>query len=1514
MPLTGGPADKLGNRYELWWTVLQFVRMLHGKAERIRIEDPNVTKAEFVIVHNGHRELHQAKRSHQSGKWSNASLASSDMQLLQGMFDQLLGNDNRFVFVSGSAAEELKELAHRAEKAETVEEFESKFLEAEIQKVRFDTLKKKYWKNTDTTTAYEILRRIEVKTVDEKSLEEQVHWGIRALFLADPNIVCAELRCIAEDSIHQTITREALIERLAQRGFMLRRLAKLDSAAALVGEATERYLAVVRKKLIRKSLIPRAATQTLLEQLIGAAHGRDLALTGRAGVGKTGCVIELVEALRARNIPVLAFRLDRLKLVSTTVELGQQLGLEESPALVLAAMAAGREAVLVVDQLDAVSTASGRSSDFLEAVEGILAETRGLRDKLKLHVVVVCRAFDWENDHRLRRLLSEQQTKVEVVEFSIDEVKAVLSADGFRTELLQKNQLELLRLPQNLSLFLEASFAKAGAPTFNTAKELFDRYWDEKRRAVKARANYSQEQWAEVIGFICEKMTQTQQLFASRESLDQFDSDYIAAMASEGVLTFENQRYGFGHESFFDYCFARAFIPKEKPLTEFLTASEQHLFRRAQVRQVLTYLRDADRDRYCKELRELLADSRIRAHIKDLAIALVVAAPDPGDDEWAVLEPWLNSNLAIFENSQKSPDKLSSMVWQHFFPSVSWFYFIERRGFIKNWLGSGKKSLIDMAVNYLRLHQRHAADTVAELLEPYIGQTGDWPQRLRFVMQWADLGDSRRFFDLFLRLIDDGTLDNARGPIAVNSTFWSMFHGLAKTQAAWVAEILAHWLRRRFVLVSHPTVEGEEPNWHDLFNNDEFGKDHLHDAATKAPGAFVDHVLPVVLEISDATIYSENNSPKRDAVWSIALFDNEYESAEDACRNTLATALQTVAKDKPKKLSDVVAELQRRDTYMANFLLLNLFAAGAAHFADPAVTLLCDQPWRFYCGFSESPHWIAMQLIKAVVSICSPENRTKLEKTIMSYSPDYERSAKGHKIAGRASFALLSAITPEYRSGHAQARYKELERKFGKPDGPPLGVHGGFVGSPIKKEAAEQMTDEQWLKAIAKYDSEEREDRWNDFLKGGARELARMLRDFVHNEPERFSQLSLRFPDGTNPVYIDRVIDGLKGTNVSTKLKLAVCRKAYSESREECGRAISDLLGGIQESLPEDAVQMLDWIATQHSDPEKDLWNVEATAGKPYYGGDIHSHGINTTRGRAAEAIHNLIRTDVGYVARFGSTLNHLVSDENLSVRSCAASTLLAVARHNTPLALELFKKLAEADDRLLATPYVDRFIYYSLHKNFIQVRPYVERMLRSKEPKVSEVGARLAGVAALYHEDAADLVNKAMSGSPSQRLGVVQVASANIARADCRTWCENCLLVLFNDDDNKVRREATSCFHHLKSEPLENYENLIRAFCDSLAYQEGSFPVLHVLEDSLLRLPGITHVVCEKFLMRFSDEAKDIQTSRAGDVHTVAKLIFRTYHQHQRDQWAPRCLDLIDKMCLEGIRDTRSELDEYER
>ena len=430
-----------------------------------------------------------------------------------------------------------------------------------------------------------------------------------------------------------------------------------------------------------------------------------------------------------------------------------------------------------------------------------------------------------------------------------------------------------------------------------------------------------------------------------------------------------------------------------------------------------------------------------------------------------------------------------------------------------------------------------------------------------------------------------------------------------------------------------------------------------------------------------------------------------------------------------------------------------------------------------------------------------------------------------------------------------------------------------------------------------------------DLLKGGALELARVLETRVKEQPDRFALLSLKFPADANPVYLEHTLAGLKAAAVGSDLKLQVCRKAFAESPGPCGRAIADLLGSIEDPLPGDAVRILDWIATKHEDPASEAWKKDAGRAQPY---DIHMNGINTTRGQAADAVRDLILTDSAYIPRFEPTIERMIQDRSAAVLSCVAGTLRAVAYHDRTLGMRLFRSMNLAEDRLLATHHVCEFIRSGLRDSFPALQPIVERMLRSSAPEVREAGARMASLAALDHEVAAYLVSEALRGDQSQRLGVAQVAAANIGVSECRAWCEAKLTVLFDDCVAEVRKEAASCFSRI-SQPLDSYDKLIAAFCDSSEFADSAFWLLRALENSRERLPGMTCMVCERILDR-SSEAQDIGTGRYADVLTVAKLIFRTYQQHQNDEWGSRSLDLIDSLCLARRPEAVGEFEQFDR
>ena len=251
--LPGGPAAKLGNRYETWCAVTELLRLLHGETDTLRIEVPGIDKAEFVVGRRARREAHQVKRSHSDGKWSFAALRAAGLISYIGEF--LADDNNQFVFTSGSEARELLELVQAAKDAESIEEFTSSFIGETKRKERFCALVADW--NCDPQRAVDRLRRIDVRTVDERELQEKVRWAARALFVADPESVLTKLRAIAEDSVHRTIARDCLVEELAESGYRLRRVINPQDAALVIEDATNRYLDVARRRLIQHVLLDR---------------------------------------------------------------------------------------------------------------------------------------------------------------------------------------------------------------------------------------------------------------------------------------------------------------------------------------------------------------------------------------------------------------------------------------------------------------------------------------------------------------------------------------------------------------------------------------------------------------------------------------------------------------------------------------------------------------------------------------------------------------------------------------------------------------------------------------------------------------------------------------------------------------------------------------------------------------------------------------------------------------------------------------------------------------------------------------------------------------------------------------------------------------------------------------------------------------------------------------------------------------------------------------------------------
>jgi NACHT domain len=515
MPLPGGPSDKAGNSYERRWTVFALLNLLGGEAQTLRIEVPgdDGVGSEFRLMVDGVAVWHQAKRQRAGGPWTVNALVTEGVL---PPWQSNLGRGERCVFVASTGAE-LRELADRARSAQSWDEFATEFLAARDQRARFERLQRA-WKHLPEEVVYAALQRVTVHSIGETELADWINDRLRALVTgAEPVTVASVLAQLVDDSVHHELSAADVWTHLATHGVAPRDLDRDAAVVRHVADSADAYLARLRPLYIGGHELDRPEADTAARHL---DDGRRTILAGAAGAGKSVVAAQVVTMARRRHQPVLVVSADRLPDAATTTQLGAELGLPESPVTVLAAVAAGGDALLVIDQLDAVSVTSGRHPERLGLISDLLREARSYP---KLRLLLACRHFDIENDRALRAAAHDNDAAVVAIgDLDEEQIRRVLADAGLATT-VPAPLMRLLAVPLHLALYVE--LALAGVSDLGSARtltQLYDRYWDVKRGACR-RARGGTDKWLQVIERLVGRMNDRQALSVPEPVVDDLD-------------------------------------------------------------------------------------------------------------------------------------------------------------------------------------------------------------------------------------------------------------------------------------------------------------------------------------------------------------------------------------------------------------------------------------------------------------------------------------------------------------------------------------------------------------------------------------------------------------------------------------------------------------------------------------------------------------------------------------------------------------------------------------------------------------------------------------------------------------------------------------------------------------------------------------------------------------------------------------------------------------------------------
>ena len=1499
MPLSGDASTMVGISYELAWTVRCLVRVMEGEAISIRLQPPGQDGEgiEFYVKTHLGIEYHQAKNQITGkGKWSLGELASRGV--LTHFDEKLRTQDTTCVFISGHAADTLKELAERARSAESWNEFKQEFISSSTWSDFFSQLKG-YWTESGEEDLYAKLKRVQVHVIDEDLLRNLVQSRLESLIDGNPSTAVAVLKEFASSRTHQTLTCTDIWDYLMAHGLNRRDWVADAPFADLIEEKTQAYKSGTGRIGIGREVVPRIEVHKIISAFDGDddAGQRCILLTGKAGVGKSSVISQALDELDGREWPILALRVDELDPVSTPRDIGKQLGLSASPVSALIGVSGGNPCLLVVDQLDAVSLASGRNPEFFDCISAMLTEASYHPN---VNVLVACRRFDVENDHRIRDLCRSDgmAREVTIEEFDEATVKSVVSNLGLNSDNLTTRQIALLSLPIHLRLLADAVKDTASdALGFQTAKDLYDAFWSFKKRILRAHMSSATAQ--KVVDLSAEKMAERQYLSVPHALLDDF-SETLDVLSSENILIADGAKVSFFHEGFFDYIFSRRFVASDLDLVSYILDSDQSLFMRSQLRQVLLHLRDYSPDQAAHSAKALLNHPDIRVHLKLIVLSLLGSVDDPTEDEWYVIE-------------SLSKTELAPHVWRVIRGSTSWFDLLDEIGQMQRWLESDDEQ-VNLAIWLIDSVKEQRSERVAELLTQYLGLSAKWDQRIVRVLSYPDVTTSRVFFDFALSAIAAGLFDDLLNGSVRGYAPWHLVRRAQEAQPKWACELVASCCERLLEIAQQSG--GTNPF---LAHAYDFDKTLLTRIAESVPASFLKQLMPFLLKVLELYVHRKGDPLWSDSIWSFLVYGTDY-SFDNAFLTAMEDAICALAVQSPNEFFDYANMLKDTEFATAHRLLICGYAAGGENYADEAVEYLLVGPdGKFNFGYSDSAHWLTIRLLKSVTPHCSSENLRKLEALILHYYPPHELEASFQDLRGHAQFELLSGFDEGDLSEGARRTYQELSRKFSRSSvEAPKGIVSYNVGSPIPIESARKMSDQNWLRAMRRYSIEWRSASV-DPTKGGAVQLSRLLETLTREDPTRFADLANQIPDDTNSIYLGAILQGIVDSDLDLNSVLDLCRRCHRLPGRPLGRWITRPLEHYPDSaLPDDILNMIVWYA--HDDSNPDLVRDPSTrtvyvGGQKQFKYEAVNVGINSVRGIAAGSIAKLIFQNQSYFNFFKPHLRNMVVDPSDAVRACVAEALLGALRHDRDLAAELFTKLCEVDeDRFLITHFVEFFLRYAGQTHFQEIEPVLQRMINSQYEDVATGGARWTCYLSLSVDEAIPLAQQCLAGSVSMRIGAAEIYSTNLRHSVYKAECEGMLIMMFSDPDRQVRSMAARCFLDLQRSELRDHGSLLEAYVQSQAFELGFNPGIIALEESTADMPRETLLACERFFEIAGSDAGDPSLRESAHSSDVMKLVIRTYSRTTDVGVRTRCLDLIDKANLLGTLGLNSIDETFDR
>lgn len=1491
----GGRADKDGNRFEIRWVVYQLLQVLEEKIEYISLEslgDDEKGIDVWIRRSNGVKEAQQCKgRNGSEEVWSYASINA------KGIFENWkyhLDRDvsNTVSLVSPLAFTFLEDLIKRAKSSggDPSKFYSNQILGSSTKFIRFfdnfcNAMSINKNESSELLRAISYLNRIIYRQTPDDNLKEIILDKIRYLLAGgEEEIYDLFISWVVEgDILGKEISSLEIFKFIEDKNLKLRNLAFdnriLPRIKELNAEYEKSFASIDDNLIIRDEF-------SLCRKMID--NGESVVIHGKAGRGKSGCTVDIINYCQENSVPYLSIKLDKRIPRGTAENWGKDIGLPTSITHCIDSISRNKRAVIVLDQLDALRWTQAHSRESLVVCGQIIDQVTRLNfeRKYNISVIFVCRSYDLENDNNISLLFKESDknlnsikwNKIQVNDLSEEIVHNII---GERYIQLTNKLKEVLKIPSNLYIWKQLDPQKNYAECSSTSslvsewwKQLTEKCYMSGLNEIELnRIRKEVVSWLEKKGRIYFPL-----------NVFNISKSYIDFLASNSFFIIHGNTGSFAHQSILDCFLADELMSRyfkgESVIDLIGPKDKQTPSKRYQVQMFLEMLLEYDICDFLEAGQKIFEANKIRYSIKFVFLEIL--------NQVEILDD--NIQRFIFERCE------DNLYEKHLARSVfkgkpQYVRFLRKEGFLSKWFKDSERK-----------------ETVFNLLESispeYILEDVQFIRKHAFESEEND----NRFIRCFPYDLNEDTDEL----FDLRMTFYEKYPQKADSYIN-IKNMMKNGEMRAIRIIEFFLKNKLNKQGKNIYTYEADFLDSMSEIIVSSGMEIINLLVPYI-------------PAQKDIMLTINDWSGRYEHSnglERTCMQIVKKANENIIYSDPSTFWEYYQVFMGQGFFLFNEILLDGFTHLPESYSDLVIEYLIqdfDNNIFVLTDGSGSKLTLTKDVLVKHADHCSQDTFSKLENKILKYLPSdakevYRRRIERNKedgiqvywsFCGDLQKELLEILPTNRIKPKTANMINVLNRKF--PNGTIYfkwdGVQSGNYSSPI---SGKKLNEKQWLKILKNEKIKNRgNSSWNNhFVDSSIRGFSDSFSRAASEEPKRFIELVINHKEDIFIEYIDALYTGITYSQHIEEVPIELLEKLISIFTYDYISNRANYICDIVYKKSNDVwsssiIDTLVDIAINHKDPEIDKVNVTSHEDKEMKSFSmLQSNSINCVRGSAAQAIGRLLWNHEPLFNFFKKAIESLVSDQNPAVKLASLYTLFPSYNIDREWATAKILDLYEQDCKFAGFSGTKDMLFYLYPKYRERVLPVIMSCYGSKDKDIIKIGSYCLCEMYIRNNEFKNILDNVDIMSEEQANYILEMANLYFNNEEFNNIAKEIILKFKNSKLN-LEVPLSSLFYNNRIDLNRDKEFLIEIM-DSNMSRKTIHGFVHYLEQESKSIIDYKDIILSMSYQII--ENRNVDDHIYGIDDEISKLVIGLYDEtsgsslYEIKKVAEECLDLWDLM-----------------